>query len=234
MKVNKYLNSKVLLQEETEDMQEKDVKTINITPEDLEAIINQVESDSISDFSSVGEELEKHMYYNRVLYLNDEVSSETVDHMIMLIHKWNMEDDMFPDEERPMIKIYIDTAGGDLMKATSLVSAIHTSKTPVHGHVDGIAMSAGFWILVATHYRTATPFAEGMYHTLRANSDISSLQEIKQTANYYESLQNKINNHIVSRTSISKTSLDKKNEMNLDWFLDSKEMLELGVIHAVL
>lgn len=192
-------------------------------------------AEMMPQFESVGMELEKHMYSSRTLYLNDEVCAETVDHIVMLIHKWNRDDATMDVDDRMPIFLYIDTAGGDLMKATTLVSAIENSVTPVIGYAEGIVMSAGLWIFLACHYRIATRHSDFMYHELRASSnEMSTLKEIQNTAKYYERLQNKIDSFIIETTNITQEMLDEKKNSNVDWFIDPKDLEDLGIVDELL
>lgn len=211
--------------------QDCNTEEVTVTAEELEALLGSV----AEPFDSIGMELEKHMYTARTLYLNEEVCAETVNHIVMLIHKWNYEDCGVPVEDRQNIVLYIDTPGGELMKAGTLVSAIENSVTPIVGYAEGIVMSAGLWIFLATHYRIATRHADFMYHELRAsNGDMSTLREIHNTTNYYERLQNKIDQYIIENTEITQELLDEKKKSNLDWFIDASELETLGIVDELL
>jgi len=159
----------------------KTEETFTLTESELSEVIELATQDMQEPFESIGMELEKHMYHSRTLYLNEEVTMESINHIIMLIHKWNYEDYSIPVDERQQITLYINTPGGELMSASTLVSAIENSITPIVGYAEGIVMSAGLYIYLACHYRIATRHCDFMYHELRASGEMSTLREIHNT-----------------------------------------------------
>lgn len=211
--------------------QDCNTEEVTVTAEELEALLGSV----AEPFDSIGMELEKHMYNARTIYLNDEVSPETVNHLIMLIHKWNYDDATISVDERQPIVIYIDTQGGDVYKGLSLVSAIENSVTPIVGYVDGgICMSMGLPILLSCHYKIVTRHSILLYHTIRANSDVNTLPEIYNTADHYKRVQDMIDNYIVENTDITQEILDEKKYRNLDWYLTLEEIEQYGFADEIL
>lgn len=211
--------------------QDCELETLELTEDDLQALLNS----TAEPFDSIGMELEKHMYRSRTLYLNEEVSPETVNHLIMLIHKWNYDDGNTPVEERQPICIYIDTPGGDVYKGLSLVSAIENSITPVVGYVDGgICMSMGLPVLLSCHYKIVTRHSILLYHTIRANSDVNTLPEIYNTADHYKHVQKMIDSYIIENTTITQEILDEKKYRNLDWYLSLEEIEQYGFADEIL
>jgi len=207
-------------------------ETFEITEEELAEVLELAQQEP---FESIGTELEKHMYQNRTLYLNEEVTPETVSHIIMLIHKYNHDDGDMPVDQRIPIILYINTPGGDVYFGMSLISAIENSITPVVGYVDGgICMSMGMPLLLSCHYRIVTRHSTLLYHEIRANSDVATLREIRNTAQHYEHIQNKIDEYIVENTKVPLELLHEKRERNLDWYLTIEEVEKYGFAHEIL
>ncbi|RKJ30954.1 hypothetical protein D7X33_40905, partial [Butyricicoccus sp. 1XD8-22] len=188
-------------------------QVLELTPEQLEALLIDEGTINIPDL------LETEMVTSRTLYLSEEITLDTINHIIMLIHKFNRDDYGIPVEERVPIKLYIDSAGGEIYRGFSLVSAIESSDTPVIGILQGTCMSMAFVIYLACHYRYASRFSNVLYHTLRAGSDVQTLIEMENTLRHYKNLQNTLDKYILEKTEIPSKKLKKKRKKNLDWFL---------------
>lgn len=221
---NKDLKAYVKLSEDVGD------EYLEVTTEELEAIMGQH-----VQFESIGMELEKHAYNARTIYINDEIAPETTSYIPQLINKWNSDDFGIAVDERMPITVYLNTPGGDAYSALNLMSSFENSITPVIGVVDGgMCMSAGIPVFLSTHYRIASRHSEFMYHELRAPLPQSTLKEIKNTAQFYERMQTKMDNFILENTKITQELLDEKKNSNLDWFIDADDLEELGIAHEVL
>ena len=106
----------------------------------------------------------------RTIYLNTGVSSEAVTEGVIAIMKINAYDDeqeaKLKDYVRQPIKVVVDSYGGIVYDGMAMISAISTSKTPVHGYCYSKAMSMGFLIYISTHKRFAGKYATFMSHQL--------------------------------------------------------------------
>ena len=202
--------------EEEQDIEEK---VIELTPEQLESILTLAD-----EGLSINELLEKEMINNRTLYLNEEITLDTINHIIMLIHKYNRDDYDLEPSERVPITLYIDSAGGEIYRGFSLVSAIESSATPVIGILQGTCMSMALTIYLACHIRYASRFSNVLYHTLRAASDVETLIEMENKVRHYRYLQDTLDNYILEKTEIPRKKLKRKRQMNIDWFLTLEEM----------
>jgi len=233
MKVNKYLNSTVFFQEETENKKEQDLKTIDITSEDLEAIIAQVEADSSP--VSIPDILEKETVQSRTLYLNGVIEPESVDWMIQMIHKWNREDtenELSKDERQP-ITLYINSEGGEAYAGSALLATIENSVTPVIGIVEGgMCMSMALLLWMGCHIRIVSRYSFVMYHTLRSGSDTKTLKEFNIMTQHYTYMQDMMDNLILEKTTVPKEFLKSKRESNLDWFITYDELKKYGFANA--
>lgn len=212
---------------ESEEVVEDNNEMTEISIDDLEAILGSGE-----ETRTVSEILEQELITSRTLYLNDEICPETIDYMTQMIHKWNREDNSkgLEYEERDIITIHISSGGGELQHGMTLVGAIENSRTPVHTISEGgLCASMAFITFIAGHVRTASTFTDFMYHTLRCGMQSSTLLEMKNTVRYYENLQNRVDNYILEKTKIPKKLLMQKKSTNLDWFIDSSQILKLGI-----
>jgi len=213
------------------DCNTTDSESVTISIDDLEQALGA----SQESFSSIGELLEKEMVNERTLYITEEITLETINHIIMLIHKYNRDDFGVSVEERLPIMLYIDTQGGELYRGFSLIGAIENSITPVVGVVEGgICMSMGIPLLLSCHYRMVSRHATLLYHELRAPMDVQTLREIQNTTRHYEILQDKMDGYIVENSSIPLEVLQEKRKMNLDWYMTIEEVEKYGFANEIL
>ena len=164
------------------------------------------------------------MVLSRTLYLSEEITLDTITHIIQLIHKFNRDDCDTPAKERQPITIYLDSAGGEIYRGFSLVSAIEASQTPVIGVLQGSCMSMCLPIWLACHVKYASRFSTVLYHTLRAAADTETLIEMENKLNHYRHLQDTLDAYILEKTEIPKRKLKEKRKSNLDWFINFDQM----------
>ena len=205
---------------------EQEIETLELTPEQLELLMGEEPP------IDIGQLLETEMVTTRTLYINDEISDETISHIIMLIHKFNRDDHGLKQEEKIPVLLHISTQGGALYSAFNLIGAIEASKTPIVGIVEGgICMSAGIPIFLACHYRVISRHSTFLYHDLRTSGGSDghmTLAEMKNTYAHYDHLQNRIDEYIAERTSIPIKKLKKKRKKNVDWYLTLKDLERYG------
>lgn len=198
---------------------ESEEKVIELTPEQLESILTLAD-----EGLSIPELLEKEMINNRTLYLSEEINLDTINHIIMLIHKYNRDDEGLEKSERMPIILYFDCVGGELTRGFSLVSTIESSVTPVVGVGHGMIASMALPLFLSTDYRLLSRFGTVLYHELRAASDTETLREMQNKIAYYERLQDMTDNYIVEKTTIPLSLLKKKRKRNLDWFISLEDL----------
>lgn len=101
---------------------------------------------------------------DRVIWIDDGID-ESVLEVSKLIMRFNKEDTNIPIKDRKPIKLLIYSYGGDGNVCFSLLDIIALSKTPVYTYNMGIAMSAGFLILLAGHKRFCTKYSTALAHS---------------------------------------------------------------------
>ena len=204
----------------TETIDNVNEETIELSIDDLEAILGQ---GGTQENINIAEMLETEMVNKRVLYLNGEVTDESINYMIQLINLWNKDDYGLDVNSRIPIEIHIQSGGGDLYASLQLVSAVESSITPIHTFAYGMVASASYLLFVSGHVRYLSKFATLLYHELSANMDISTLRNMQNTVKHYEHLQNMLDEHIVDRTDIPMKKLKKKRKKNIDWYITLEE-----------
>ena len=138
----KQLNKTLTIDEDENDVQMEINDTID----------NCIQSNNMVDIQSTIEQIN---FINRELFISNTITEETAVHIVTMINNYNTRDELnqVKEEERLPIKIYINTDGGDLYAALSIVDAIKLSKTPIFTIVIGTAFSGGFFISMVGHKR---------------------------------------------------------------------------------
>lgn len=191
-----------------------------------EAIFNILESyPSFNDYVFI-ENLK-----DRKLILNEEITDDIVEKIIMQIIKFNKEDKDIPIEKRKPIKLYINTNGGDIEIGLVLCNVIKSSKTPVYGIALGKCYSMGGLILIACHKRFAYPFSAILIHDGSVVVQAST-KKAKQAMDFYSGMERKTKEFILQNTKITE---EKYNEMyGEEWYMLADEALKWGVIDEII
>lgn len=179
--------------------------------------------------------VEKELFNDRIIYLNEDISQFTISNIVPLIHKINVEDDDkdIPTEKRLPIHLHIVSYGGSAYDGWQLVSTIENSKTPVYTYVEGYAMSMALPIYLAGHKKFIGRYATLLYHELRGNAS-GTRQEVKRLDKEYDRLQKLYDDYIVSHSEITQDILDKHQENVNDWYIGLDEIKKYKLYDEIL
>lgn len=195
------------------------------TTDFLEKLKNSVK---VEDFEVVVNESN---FWERHLIVND-IDPDVGDSIESMIRFWNKVDDEsnVPVDKRMPIKIYIDSAGGDLCATFTMIDAIRLSKTPVWTINIGSAYSGGFFTYIAGHKRFAYPHSTFLYHE-GATGNIGDAGKFQNFAAFYKQQLAELKNITLQYTKISPELYEEKRRD--DWWFDVNEAVELGVVDEV-
>ena len=168
--------------------------------------------------STLLDKVEKDLFKDRVIYLNEDISSYTISNIVPLIHKINKEDEGVEVADRKPVHLYVTSYGGSAYDGWNLVSVIENSKTPVYTYVEGYAMSMGLPIYLAGHKRILGKYATLLYHELRGGAN-GTRQEVKRLDKEYDRLQKLYDDYIISKTTVTQEILDDHQERVSDWYI---------------
>lgn len=167
---------------------------------------------------------------NRTIWLDDEVTMDSID-FGKLILQWNREDKNIPVEERKPIKFLLFTPGGTLDSCFNLISIISLSKTPVYTYNMGLAMSAGFLLLLAGHKRFTLDNATALMHSGSGASKGTYDQVQAQQEDYKHSV-NYMYDFIEKHSNLSKKTLSKMKKD--DTYFYAEDMIKHGIVDKVI
>lgn len=168
---------------------------------------------------------------NRILVFNDEVDDNVIENYIMYILKWNMDDRDLPADKRKKIVMLISSPGGNSFSANIMIDVIMQSITPIVGIGLDLVASAAYLIYLACHER----YSYGSTAFLQHEGDMTienSRSKFKNTATFFEEMDTRTKNFILSRTNMTEEFYDKMYEQEF-WFFAQKGK-ELGVVHKII
>jgi ATP-dependent Clp protease protease subunit len=175
---------------------------------------------------------------HREIWINGEINDSIIEKLVVQLHNLNQEDDEreahLNDYVRDEIKVFINSAGGDLHSGMAAVSAIKASRSPVHTIALGKAFSMGFLMLIAGHKRSCQEFSTLMYHQLSAGIGLKSLRDIEQVAEQCGCQQAMIEELVKEHTLLPEEELDRIFVSKHDLYLNAAEALEWGVVDTLI
>lgn len=170
----------------------------------------------------------------RNLYLFGDINSEgNVLEVIKDINFFNTEDEGKKEEDRTPINLYINSFGGDMSGAFSLISTIENSTTPIYAHALNEVFSAALSIFVSCHKRIAYKHSVFMFHS--TSSTLHGDMTILQDQHDYSKSINERNIEIVkSYTDFSEDFLQNIIDRRKDHIFYYKEAYENKVVDELL
>lgn len=200
---------------------------------DLDDLLNATSKDMLDsknkDFEDV---LNLDININREIYIGD-ISGNTGYEVDNIIRFWNRYDEQhnIPVEERKHIKLIVDSWGGSLTDAFSIIDSIQLSKTPIEAIVIGCAYSAGFFITISCPIRKAYKHASFLFHEGSTGTS-GTANQFANFAIFYKRQLNQLKDVVLSKTKITE---EKYNEIQKDdYWMDVQDALEWGCIDEVL
>ena len=170
-------------------------------------------------------------FKNRELYLND-VTREVADAFNTYIRIWNKLDveSRLPVDERDPIKIYINSDGGDLVAAYSIIDSIKMSKTPVWTINTGCAYSSGLEIFIVGHYRIAYPYSSFLFHEGYTGFG-GDANKFKNYSRFYERLLEMSKENILTHSNLTQEEYEKVKKD--DWWFLAKDAYDLKMCDKI-
>lgn len=190
-------------------------------------------SDSSESYTEINDD--------RDLYLTGEITTESVGDLIRAINDINSNDNYLTkyyavtncDYNPAPINIYINSVGGDVMAAMSLITIIENSLTPVYTHCIGEASSAGLLVFITGHKRIAYKSSMFMYHELSSGS-IGKLKDLEESVEVWKQLQKNIDEIFTTYTKFTQEELNEIRTYKKDFTFYYKEAIEKGIIDQII
>lgn len=129
------------------------------------------------------------------------------------------------------LEIRIDSPGGDVFEGFAIASAIQRYEGETHVFVDGVAASAASYIAIMADKVTMNDFAAFMIHNASGIA-IGNRDDLRETADLLERLDNSIAGTIASRTGMKLD--DAKAAMSAETWYFGDEAKEAGFCDEVI
>lgn len=166
---------------------------------------------------------------DRIIWI-DYVIEEDLLSATKMIMRWNKEDEGIPVEKRKPIKIMIFTYGGRLDVTFNFIDVCMLSKTPIITVNAGIAISAGFMILLAGHKRYALARSKAMCHK-GSGGVVGSYDDCETGMEDYKKDISMQKEWILERTSIPKATYTRNASKN--WYMYADEQIQYHVVDEI-
>lgn len=183
--------------------------------------------DSFEDAVNFSSQINREIY---IAGVDDEMSCGVE----AMIRFWNRCDEQegIPVSERKPIKIYVDSWGGELIAAFTIINAIELSKTPVWTIAVGAAYSAGFFIYITGHKRFAYNYASFLFHEGSTGSTSVDAHKFRNYADFYTVQLNQLKEHTLRYTKL--TEEDYRRVQKDDYWLTAEQAIEKGIVDEIL
>lgn len=169
---------------------------------------------------------------NRTFYIDFEVD-ETYKLMEIakVIIQINMSEINIPKENLKPIYLFVHSYGGDIEQANFFCDLVMSSRVPIITIGMGVAMSAGFLILISGQKRYAFKHCQMLIHSGSAGFS-GTAEQVEEMQKNYKKQINEMKEYILERTSIDEKTFNKNK--NKDWYLTSKELIDYHVVDALI
>ena len=193
----------------------------------LSSLVENVQEDakSFEDILNLDNSLDRHLY---VADIESGIGS-TIDSMIRFWNRRDEEEGLNIEERKP-IKIYIDSCGGSLTDAFTIIDSIRMSKTPVITIATGCAYSAGFFIFISGHKRIAYPHASFLYHEGSATNG-GTASQFRNFADFYDIQLAQLKQIVLDCTNIDEDEYNKHKKD--DWWMTAEDAINYGIADEI-
>ena len=181
------------------------------------------------------EDIPKYMKIsNRELQL-DALTPQVAESIDAYIRFWNLIDDELGMSlsEREPIKLYINSIGGGLDAAITIMNSIQISKTPVYTFNIGSVYKESFLVYIAGHKRYTYPNSTFMFTDAIFQKPV---EEDNESTFYSKnmiltSIQNTMKTFLIDKTSITEAQYDKhcKNE----WWFNTEDAFKIHICNEI-
>lgn len=166
-------------------------------------------------------------HLNREFYL-DNITPTIANQFDKFVRFWNDIDEDILMTQREPIKLYIDSRGGSLSAALTIIDTIKLSRTPVYTINIGNVFKEAFYIYLAGLKKYSYPRASFYYE-----KDLSFFNLGEAQSNYEDFIkdqQTELHDMIMEGTKITESDYEKRS----GWWLTPEKAYNLRICNEVL
>ena len=171
--------------------------------------------------------LEDQLLLNREIFLNGEISSETMESVIQQL--------LYLSRSRPAeeIILYINSPGGDVDSGLAIYDTIQLIKTPVHTVCVGMAASMGAILFLAGTHRSMLPHSHLMIHDPFVGSapQNARVQQLEEAYARLRKTRQVLRDIVLGNSDLTESELSQN--AHLDNYYDATAALAHGLAHDI-
>lgn len=199
----------------------------------MEILLPQILDDAQSDKYISPEE---YTYWkareNRIFYIDYEIDEcYSLIELGKIVIQMNIEEKDIPKEELKPIYLFVHSYGGDLDQSQVFCDLCISSRIPIITIAMGVAMSAGFLIMLAGHKRYAFKHSQLLVHT-GSGTLSGTAEQIEEAQKNYKKQIEGMKEYILSRTEVPEKVFNKNKTK--DWYLSPTELVEYKVVDKLI
>jgi ATP-dependent Clp protease protease subunit len=168
--------------------------------------------------------------YYRIIYWNSDVDECLVDYSLKII-EWNKEDKNIPVSDRKIIKVYVNSDGGDLESVMNFINVMQLSKTPIHTIALAKVYSAGGLMLMAGHKRFIFQDTAFLLHD-GSTGAFGNTGKVMDNLEFTKKIEEKTKAFVLKNTKIDSKAYDKN--YRRDWWMLSDDIIKYGVADSII
>ena len=161
------------------------------------------------------------------LYFQGEISPESCFYLQQSLIKLQKQ-----KNENNFINFYIQSSGGSLLPAFSIIDTIKSSTVPIHTHVNGYVASAGSLLSVSGHKRYITKNSMMLIHSLRTTIGEVNYQQLEDHYYNSETMMNIVKNIYKEKSNINNEYLEYL--LQHDFWLNSTDCLKYKFVDEII
>jgi len=169
---------------------------------------------------------------DRVIILNNDITQDVVEQVVLQIMKFNKQDKDLPVEKRKIIKLVVNSCGGEVANGYSIIDIVKASKTPIHAILLGYAYSMASLIYISAHKKYALKNSTIMLHDGNVGAS-SSGSKFKDIAKFFDKMDERIKQFVLDNTKMTSEYYDSKYEKEFYFYAD-EEGKELGIVDFII
>ena len=160
--------------------------------------------------------------------------SDVSDESIKPIVEWILLENHVAQKKKKELMLIVCSEGGSVEDAFALIDIMTASSIPVKTVGLGVIASAGLMIFLAGHKgrRMLTPNTSIMSHQY-SNSSEGKHHELISIAKEFTLIQQRMLNHYIKTTGMTKATVLKKLLPTSDVYLSAEQALKLGICDIV-
>ena len=167
----------------------------------------------------------------RKLFLNCNITSDSVNEIVSHIMQFNADDKDVPVENRKPILLYINSCGGEVDAGCTLIDVIRVSNTPVYTINAGIAYSMAAIVAIAGNKRFSFENGKYLIHD-GSNFVYDSSKKAEDRMQFQKRVDERIKDFIISNTNISKEEYEENDRV--EWYMFADEANRKGLCDFII